>query len=560
MTCCRLKLLSVAAAVLLPPLTYLAAADLSPWDEWRLGYTNFEIGEQARNRGDYTASLEAFGKSLRHYQAVRRARPDWNQKVIRERLNACEKQISELRHLLGDKAPAAAPKSAGDRRAADTGKKPERGAVAPAADGSGATIRRLRAELAEANAELEELRRLRASRRNYENEIANLIRDQRIAREKYSLLEKSYQKLQAELKKPDSALRELRRQLLEKHERLTDAEKTIRLLEERRRRDEQTALDMNRDKNQLRNQLRRAEEAFQRLQRESDAARSALEAERGRVRGAEARRTELERELDASRTRIAELEKGLRAASEHGGEVRLTDAEAKEFTRLRTVTAAAEKRAEQFQKQCVTLRRESDELLIKLQTAEQLRRNHEADAVAVRAEADKERTRADSLADELTRSREIQRGLEAELKRALAEIAPLRSRLENRDSEDFKGMVEARSALRTLEAELAALRTREAEQKVVIAEEKKHSAATLRQVDDVRKALIKTRGRVKSAEDELAAVRVEAEKFRELEPRYRELARNFAALNRENQENRVKLAAASPREAELRRIKLRLVE
>ena len=84
----------------------LRAAELSPWDEWRLGYTSFEIGEQKRSRGDYTEALAAFEKSRGHYQAVKRARPDWNQKVIRERLVACDRQISELRRLLGDKAPA----------------------------------------------------------------------------------------------------------------------------------------------------------------------------------------------------------------------------------------------------------------------------------------------------------------------------------------------------------------------------------------------------------------------------------------------------------------------
>ena len=208
MTCGRLKCLAWAAVLsLLPPL---AAADLSPWDEWRLGYTNFEIGEQTRNRGDYTASLEAFEKSLRHYQAVKRARPDWNQKVIRERLSACEKQIVELRRLLGDKAPTAAPPGGGGKPRNATGGGGTQKNQPRASDETGEELRRLRSELAESTAELDELRRERANRRNYENEIANLIRDQRIAREKYALLEKSYNKLQAELKKPESGFVSLR--------------------------------------------------------------------------------------------------------------------------------------------------------------------------------------------------------------------------------------------------------------------------------------------------------------------------------------------------------------
>ena len=70
------------------------AADPSPWDAWRLGYTNYELGENVRNRGDYSAALEAFEKSRKYYQAVKRARPDWNQKVIRERLIACDPQAA----------------------------------------------------------------------------------------------------------------------------------------------------------------------------------------------------------------------------------------------------------------------------------------------------------------------------------------------------------------------------------------------------------------------------------------------------------------------------------
>ena len=558
MTCCRLKLMSVLAAAALSLLPPLAAADLSPWDEWRLGYTSFEIGEQTRNRGDYTASLEAFEKSLRHYQAVKRARPDWNQKVIRERLNACEKQIAELRRLLGDKTPAA-PQTAETKKSGE-GDAPAKQSAAGASVESGETVRRLRAELAELSAELDELRRERANRRNYENEIANLIRDQRIAREKYALLEKSYGKLQAELKKPESSLRELRKQLVEKNERLTDTEKTVRMLEERLRQGEQMAQELTRDKNQLRAQLRQMEEELQRGQRESGTMQSSLEAERTRLRRAEARNADLERDLADCRSRIAGLEKSLREAAErkNGEPVPVVDVEA--LARLRAVADAAGKRAEQFQQQCMALRHESDELLKKLQTAEQLRQQSESGVAALRGEAERERSRADSLADELAKARERQRQLGNELKRVSAELEPLRKRLANRDSEDFKGMVEARSALRKQETEITALKTREAEQNVVIAEEKKRSATLSSQLDSVKQALIKARGRIKSAEDELAAVRVEAEKFHEMAPRYQELERNFKALNRENQENRIKLAAASPREAELRRIKLRLVE
>ena len=524
----------------------LRAAELSPWDEWRLGYTSFEIGEQKRSRGDYTEALAAFEKSRGHYQAVKRARPDWNQKVIRERLVACDRQISELRRLLGDKAPA--PRVGADlprRGTPSAGREPTRKAVSDDV----VQLRKLRAELAEAKAELEELRAERARRGNYETEIANLLRDRKIAGEKYALLEKRCRKLQEELKKPESALQEFRRQLVEKNERLADAEKSMRLLEERLRRGERAAMENNREKNLLRSQLRQAGEARQRLRSEVDTLRSSIDAERTR--------------LGRAQSRIAELEKALRdaeksfSAKSSGGKSSV-DPEA--LVRLRNIAAAAEKRADQFQKQCVDLRGECDALTGKIQNLEQLRVRSETSIAALRAESEKQRARADSLADELANVRELQRKQEEELKRTLAEIEPLRARLARRDSEDFKGMVEARDAMRKLEADIAALKTREAEVTVALAEEKKAAESARRELGLLRGEVRKAKARQKSAEQELESTRSVAEKYRDLSEKHRRLESNFEALRRENQENRAKLAAASPREAELRRIKLRLVE
>ena len=539
---------AVMAAALLSVLS-LRAAESSPWDEWRLGYTNFEIGEQKRAKGDYTAALAAFEKSRGHYQAVKRARPDWNQKVIRERLEACDAQIAELHRLLGDKAPV---KPTVKPPVSTADKPPEKGGEKPVeVSDDTVRLRQLRAELEEARSELEELRRERSRRGNYETEIANLLRDQRIAREKYALLEKRCRQLQEELKKPESALRELRSQLMEKNERIADAEKSIRMLEERLRRGERSTLDVSRERNQLRSQLRQTREEHQRIRREADATRASLEAEQKR--------------LSRANTRIAELEKSLRDAEKSLRDTAKSSAAAAtvdraELTRLRNLAEAAEQRADQFQKQCVELRAEYAELLKKFQTSEQQRAKLETDTAALRADADKQRTRADSLADELTNLRDLQRRQEAELKRALAEIEPLRARLARRDSEDFKGMVEARDAMRKLEAEISALKTRDAECTVALTEERNSNAALRRELNILRGEVRKANAARKSAEQELDSVRGDAEKFNALILKYQELERNFAALQRENQENRAKIAAASPREAELRRIKLRLVE
>ncbi len=518
------------------------AAGLSPWDAWRLGYTNFELGEQVRGRGDYTAALEAFEKARGHYMAVKKARPDWNQKVIRERIAACDKQIFELRRLLGKNTTETPDAGSAVQR-------PE--AVKSAAVNPLETQLTLaRTRLAEATAELNDLRREQVKRRSYETEIAELIRDQRMAREKYALLEKSYQKLRDELKKPDSSLRELNNQLVEKHAQLENSVKTIRLLEERLRRGEQNALDLTRDKNLMRNQLRQESEERLRLEREAVSLREAASAERERTRKAE--------------ERVAALEKSLRDL-ENRQQVQSTVGEsgtavAEELVKLRSIASAAGSRANQFQKQCVELRLENSSLLKKLQNSEASRNRFEQEGIAARAESVRQRTRAESLTAELAEVRELQQRQEQELKRVLSDSEKLRARLARRGSEDFQGLIEARSEQRRQEEVITALKTRESELSLMLDEEKKTAKKLFEAQEKVKRDLLRSRGEKLKLEEELTALRPDAEKFHELYPRYQELVRNFEALRKENQENRIKLAAASPQEAELKRIKLRLVE
>ena len=81
-------------------------ADVSPWDAWRLGYTCFEQGEGCRDRGEYTKALKAFQEALEHYNNVRRARPDWNQKVIARRIADCERETERMKRERGEPGQA----------------------------------------------------------------------------------------------------------------------------------------------------------------------------------------------------------------------------------------------------------------------------------------------------------------------------------------------------------------------------------------------------------------------------------------------------------------------
>ena len=84
----------------------LHAAEPSPWDSWRTAYSCFEQGESFRDKGDYLQALKSFENALASYQAVKKARPDWNQRVITMRIDRCRTECSKMRRLLGKNAPA----------------------------------------------------------------------------------------------------------------------------------------------------------------------------------------------------------------------------------------------------------------------------------------------------------------------------------------------------------------------------------------------------------------------------------------------------------------------
>jgi len=92
-----------------------AGPKLSPWDAWRMAYTSFEKGEELRDKGNYTEALRSFQNAGNYYRMVQESRPDWNQKVISERLADCERESRKMRGFLGS---AAIEKQAAEARAA----------------------------------------------------------------------------------------------------------------------------------------------------------------------------------------------------------------------------------------------------------------------------------------------------------------------------------------------------------------------------------------------------------------------------------------------------------
>ena len=99
----------ILLALLAAAVPFLSGAAKNAWDTWRQGYETYLKGEASRDRGEYTRALEFFQKSLELYREIQRTRPDWDQNVIRTRIADSEREIANVRKLLGAEAAPSAP-------------------------------------------------------------------------------------------------------------------------------------------------------------------------------------------------------------------------------------------------------------------------------------------------------------------------------------------------------------------------------------------------------------------------------------------------------------------
>ena len=182
------KFFIISGMLFLTAFLPLSAAP-SPWDLWRSGYTNFEQGESLRERGRYSEAVEYFEKAKKNYLSVRSARPDWNQRVIANRLRDCEKNLAELRRLLNDKKTASIP----EKNISKTEKTTDIQSASSMKQSSAADRTdfvsqeelqeslQLRRENLQLKNALENSRKEIAKQRNLENELTALMRDRKVA-------------------------------------------------------------------------------------------------------------------------------------------------------------------------------------------------------------------------------------------------------------------------------------------------------------------------------------------------------------------------------------------
>ncbi|MBR7121786.1 MAG: tetratricopeptide repeat protein [Lentisphaeria bacterium] len=297
------KIFAVTVIGILISMTVAAAP--SPWDSWRSGYTNFEQGVSLRERGNYTEALNYFTKARQNYLAVRSARPDWNQRVIADRLRDCDRQISELRRLLDESDTASSsqpqavqrpatqpPRQPAQRPAAQASQRPAQRPVSqptarPAVADTGYVtvsraereeLARLRSEVGRLRTAAQQLESALQKQRNFETEIAALLRDRKAAEDRYALLEQRYKALEAELQRPQDRIAALEQRLVDERMSVERLSNQSAALEQQLRIERENARLSRIAKNSLEEMLRKREEDLRRSNQELSGANEKLQA------------------------------------------------------------------------------------------------------------------------------------------------------------------------------------------------------------------------------------------------------------------------------------------
>ncbi|MBO5822584.1 MAG: tetratricopeptide repeat protein [Lentisphaeria bacterium] len=559
----------------------------TPWDEWRSGYINCEKGEEQFERGNYTASLAFFERAKKSYYAVRSARPDWNQRVIAERIAECDRKIKELRALLtnsrsnlpGKTAPSTAGKPArtpGKPTASGSGKTsvPQTSVNTTGSDGSDLTVASendsaamlelrstlkrvrtaleqsrkdtiiLRTKFLEIQGELVALKKNSGSHRNFEQEIAKLVRDRRIAQEKYDLLAARCKSLEAEISKPNSHINTLNARLLEERANYDREVKRVSELEERLKSEETQARE---------NRLARsaAEKVIIQLKETQSGLNSEIQLLKQRLQESLNRNQEIADELERNKNHNAELSDVIRKGA--SGQISGDASSAALAADLRKTIAERDSRIAAFERKIPMLN--ENIAALKLQLKEE-----RAQIEEMKKEFDRGRAALDKSISEAETLRKQNTVLSAEVKQLASRNSELDKRLETRDSEDFRNAAAARETCRKLEKDILTLQSE-------LVSVRASANSSNAKIDDLERKLKSASAELQNTRNReiaLAAVKeqqsVELARLNQAAAEFAELKRNFEALASENRENRAMLAAAKPKEQELARVKLRLLE
>ncbi len=517
-------ILSYGLFLFYPMASAADSDDFSPWDGWRQGYTHFERGEQARDRGDYVQALQSFRESLRCYREVKRARPDWNQTVIDTRISLCEQEIAAIRRLMG--------------RPTGTGSADSRDPALTSAPASGTpasvvpeNTARLQAELEQykqklfsALVELEDLRKSAAQRSATTTELENLMRERRIMQEKYQLLESRYQELEKKSSEPDAAAEAARRQMIELRINLETTERKLKLATDRNLAMEHDLAELQRTRLQLEKELKEAQLLAAANREELASLRQIRDSATGEKNLILAREETLkqsleraEKQLAANRTELETLQKRLLTAARPDGGAALNQEIAEENRKLRddagkirTELEEAVRTRSQLQNQLRENKLELTDVRGALQRVDDRRKQAEDENSLLRTQLEKELASRELNSTELRKLRERNQQLEDDLKLWADKLEKAEQRLNQRSQSDYATVSGLNAERRKQDEAISKLKLETTNLKLQLesTSEKLRKAETA--ATESRTEMLKQKAAVLSAEQESAKAKTVA--------------------------------------------------
>ncbi|MCQ2378499.1 MAG: hypothetical protein MJ016_04705 [Victivallaceae bacterium] len=554
------------------PLTALAAfliflsvsARETPWSAWRLAYSEFEKAEKSRDQGDYLHAAEGFKKALELYQSVRKARPDWNQRVILRRIDDCQKELRKIEHFLGPApensgaAPAAAPLLPAEVP-------PRKKSVAAPAETS-PEILALRKKANDLELEVQTLRQKENARKNLESEITLLIRDQHLAKEKCALLEEKLRQAEKNAAAAENAATKtlsdqllqlkiecesLKTQLAESREKIrtseNEAEKAVR-----QRKFAEKAVQA------AQNDLRRIEAETQDLRRAEEENRGKRSELDNRIRETEAARAELVRELAAARSALDEAREKLRISA--GDTQKAQEILAGENRKLSEKLAALQAKYDQLNEDflvtkndCIAANARAEQLKSIAERGENARQVLDRQNAALGKNADRLQRENTEQTETIARQKERIETLGRDLNAAVRQKENLEERLRQRDESDYRAAADIRTQRERWDAEREKLQQKIAESEAEIKKLTLRNQSTLEQLQTM------TAAREKALAD-IAAMQEKIARTQALEESLAALRSNFIAAQNELKTARAELADADAVKKELALLRNRAAE
>lgn len=395
--------LSVLAFTAVPGADTLES---SPWVGWRQGFQAYDQAEVYKMDGNYSKALDSYTRSRDYFAAIQRYFPEWNSKVVGERVKLCENQIAQMRMNLerAERAGKTEPQklkrndSAYSRPGRDT--ESRTGTYTSTASGEVPSSRlylemqseldQYRRRLRKALSEIDDLQVKLQQSEARSRDTESLLKENRSLQEKYDLLELQFKELQSKTSSFDQERYES--QLVSLKHTNEEAMKQIKLLENELRNKDQDYAASRGEVLKHRNEVLTLTNEVRRLNREVEQLRSRA-AEAGKIRALNERIAGLENELKSKELRIERLMKLLSQSANDGstantalndeikrlkGEVeqlrKSSGQESKLRRRISDLTAAESELQQQMAELTETLKQRNTELQA-LKNDDQIHRN-----------------------------------------------------------------------------------------------------------------------------------------------------------------------------------------